>query len=766
MHHRFSPALRVLTALAFSALCSTRAAERAPALASLTYSGDQSALEALDREIIAAGKDTAKLTALRGSLLAVLRHRDASFAGRQAAGHRLGPVLAALPAGERAADYRPLPALLEDPRDCEIARLALESAPGAVVDQMFLSALEKASGPHRISLINALGSRRAAAAVPALAQLAKDGDSATALAAVGALGTVGGTAADAAVKSATGVAPAVRAAARLVAVPGLPPEAARSALREIEAESALPAAVRLAAFRQLADREPAASLTSLEEALQGSDWPRKEVALEAISRSPSPDRISLLAAGLTGWDIPTQVAAIGILARASAAAAAPSVSSSARSPHREVRDAALEALGSLPGSPEIVALLLEAAGGAEEAAKAARRSLARLKGPGVSETILAAAENGERVPRSSALEAIAARNLTEGIPLLLRARGAGEAGIRNAALAALAEIGPYSAQDEVISWAVAATDDTERTRALRAVVAITQRGKDPATRARPLFTAIENATPETAGRLLGALPRLGGETSAACAARVAARTDAKLAAAAVGILARWPDGSALPALAGLAGTAADPGSREAASAAAVQLLEKARDAWTPARSEALRQLLGASKDAAARKALVALLTRANDETAAGLAASLANEAALAEDARYATGAIAANRRGAPKARGNPAAGAGNAVDGKTSSRWTVPTLGEEWLELDYHVSRPFRRITLDQTPRASDYPERYSVHLTDDPARPGPAVAQGTGQRNRTVIELPAGAAGRYLIIRNLAERKDSSWSVCEVYLD
>ena len=209
MHHRFSPALRVLTALAFSALCSTRAAERAPALASLTYSGDQSALEALDREIIAAGKDTAKLTALRGSLLAVLRHRDASFAGRQAAGHRLGPVLAALPAGERAADYRPLPALLEDPRDCEIARLALESAPGAVVDQMFLSALEKASGPHRISLINALGSRRAAAAVPALAQLAKDGDSATALAAVGALGTVGGTAADAAVKSARPVAASV-----------------------------------------------------------------------------------------------------------------------------------------------------------------------------------------------------------------------------------------------------------------------------------------------------------------------------------------------------------------------------------------------------------------------------------------------------------------------------------------------------------------------------------------------------------------------------
>jgi hypothetical protein len=364
------------------------------------------------------------------------------------------------------------------------------------------------------------------------------------------------------------------------------------------------------------------------------------------------------------------------------------------------------------------------------------------------------------------LEAIAARNLTEGIPLLLRAREASEAAIRNAALAALAEIGPYSSQAAVIAWAVAASDDTERTRALRAVVAVTQRGTDAATRAKPLFSAIESAPPEAAERLLGALPRLGGEEGVACAARIAARPDAKLSAAAVATLARWPDSSALPALAALAKSATDASAREEARAAATMSLEKARDAWTPTRSDALRQLLDASKDAAARKSLVALLSRANDETAAGLATALQSDAALSADARYAAGAIAANRRGPPKARGNPASGAGNAVDGKTSSRWTVPTLGEEWLELDFHVSRPFRRITLDQTARAAEFPEKYSVHVTDDPKNPGPAVAEGAGQRNRTVIELPAGPAGRYVIIRNLAERKDSSWSVCEVYLD
>lgn len=766
MNHRSSLALRFFAAFALPAFPALHSAERAPALASLTYSGDQSALEALDRDLIAAGKDTAKLGALRASLLAVLRHRDATFAGRQAAGQRLGLVLAALPPENRPADYRPLPALLEDPLQCEVARLALESAPGAVVDQMFISALEKASGAHRVSLINALGSRRTASAVTSLARLANDAEAATALAAIRALTSIGGASAEAALKSATGATPAARAAARLKVIPGLEREAALASLREIETDATLPSAVRLAAFRQFADRDPAATLGRLQEALQGADWYRKQVALEAITSAPSPERINLLATGLPAFDTATQVAAIGILARTGAAAAVPAVSSAARSSKPEVREAALEALGYLPGSKETVTLLLGAAAGTEDSAKAARRGLARLKGTGVSEAILTAAEKGDNSSRASALESIASRNLTEGLPLLLRARESSEAAIRNAALAALAEIGPYSAQAQVIAWAVAATDDTERTRALRAVVAITQRGNDAASRAKPLFAAIESATPEAAERLLGALPRLGGEEGVACAARIAARPDAKLSAAAVATLARWPDSSALPALAALAKNATDSSAREEARAAATQSLEKARDAWTPARSEALRQLLDASKDDAARKNLVALLSRANDETAASLAAALQSDAALGADARYAAGAITSNRRGAPKARANPASGAGNTVDGKTSSRWTVPSLGEEWLELDFHVSRPFRRITLDQTARAAEFPERYSVHVTDDPKNPGPAVAEGTGQRNRTVIELPATPAGRYVIIRNLAERKESSWSICEVYLD
>ena len=64
---------------------------------------------------------------------------------------------------------------------------------------------------------------------------------------------------------------------------------------------------------------------------------------------------------------------------------------------------------------------------------------------------------------------------------------------------------------------------------------------------------------------------LGGEEGVACAGRLAARTDPKLSAAAVATLARWPDASALPALAGLAQSAGAPSAREAIQSSSARI---------------------------------------------------------------------------------------------------------------------------------------------------------------------------------------------------
>ena len=58
------------------------------------------------------------------------------------------------------------------------------------------------------------------------------------------------------------------------------------------------------------------------------------------------------------------------------------------------------------------------------------------------------------------------------------------------------------------------------------------------------------------------------------------------------------------------------------------------------------------------------------------------------------------------------------------------------------------------------------MFVTDDPTKPGKVVVSGAGKANRTIIDLPAGTNGRYVTIKNTAERVDSMWSISELFVD
>ena len=119
----------------------SRAAEPIAKLAALDYSGSPAAIEALDRDLYAAGTDVAKLAAIEQRLLAALRAPDTTYAARQAICQRLGWVLGLGQSKLTAAGLKPLGTMLADERDSDLARLALEPAPGAEVDGMFVTAL-------------------------------------------------------------------------------------------------------------------------------------------------------------------------------------------------------------------------------------------------------------------------------------------------------------------------------------------------------------------------------------------------------------------------------------------------------------------------------------------------------------------------------------------------------------------------------------------------------------------------------------------------
>lgn len=748
----------VFTLLAHSSV----AAE--PTLSQLDYSGSPQAVEALDRELYAAGTDPVKLAVIEQRLLVGLRARDTTYAARQVLCQRLGWVLGLAPEKLTAAGLKPLPAMLADERDSDLARLALEPAPGAVIDSLFLTALNQTTARTRIALMDSIARRQIVAAVPTLATLLSNNDPATAAAAARALGLITDHSAAVVLLAVPEPSPAAVAAAKLALAPRLAAGSALAVLADLRARAADPVH-RIAALRILLQLDP--SIATTLDVLDGNDTAAKHVVLESIYASRAPQIIPALAAKLSTWDALTQTAVIAAMARRGDAAAISALLKATAHEDAKVRTAALEALGFLPGTIEtMTALTKVAAGTATAENKIAKASLARLNGPALNAAILTGAERGEIALRIVLIEQIALRGLSEGLPLLVKLRADPDSAIRAAAVTALGELAPPADNKIVLDWAIAATDANEQARALRALVSITLRNPDVAGRGAPLYAALESAPAELALRLLPALGRIGGAPSAACAAKLALNVDFKLAEAALAALVRWPDDTAVAALVSVAERTTLPALRASAVSGVIAAFERNRAFWNADATALVARLLVVSAAAESRLALITLLKRAVDAPALALAEKSQSDPVIGAAAGETAAVIRANQAGPAKLRASTMAGVKNLTDGNTGNRWSVPAEGDEWVEVDFILSRPLRRITLDQTGRGAEFPESYELYVTDDVAVPGKVVATGVGQTNKTVIDLPAGTRGRYVIIKNVAARKDTPWSICEIFVD
>ena len=747
----------VFTLLAHSSV----AAE--PTLSQLDYSGSPQAVEALDRELYAAGTDPVKLAVIEQRLLVGLRARDTTYAARQVLCQRLGWVLGLAPEKLTAAGLKPLPAMLADERDSDLARLALEPAPGAVIDSLFLTALNQTTARTRIALMDSIARRQIVAAVPTLATLLSNNDPATAAAAARALGLITDHSAAVVLLAVPEPSPAAVAAAKLALAPRLAAGSALAVLADLRARAADPVH-RIAALRILLQLDP--SIATTLDVLDGNDTAAKHVVLESIYASRAPQIIPALAAKLSTWDALTQTAVIAAMARRGDAAAISALLKATAHEDANVRTAALEALGFLPGTIEtMTALTKVAAGTATAENKIAKASLARLNGPALNAAILTGAERGETAWRVVLIEQIALRGLSEGLPLLVKLRADPDSAIRAAAVTALGELAPPADNKIVLDWAIAATDANEQARALRALVSITLRNPDVAGRGAPLYAALESAPAELALRLLPALGRIGGAPSAACAAKLALNVDFKLAEAALAALVRWPDDTAVAALVSVAERTTLPALRASAVSGVIAAFERNRAFWNADATALVARLLVVSAAAESRLALITLLKRAVDAPALALAEKSQSDPVIGAAASETAAVIRANQAGPAKLRASTMAGVKNLTDGNTGNRWSVPAEGDEWVEVDFILSRPLRRITLDQTGRGAEFPESYELYVTDDVAVPGKVVATGVGQTNKTVIDLPAGTRGRYVIIKNVAARKDTPWSICEIFV-
>ncbi len=736
------------------------------ALRSADYAGSQTPLDELDRSISAAGADPAKVASLCSAMVRALQQPEASFAAKQALCQRLGRLLS-----EQSADaqtLRVLGAMLVDPHQVDIARLALEPVPGPAVDAVFVRTLQASNGAVRLALVQSVGHRRIAAAVPLLAGLLRDPDAPTANAAANALGWIATPAALAELERAPAPDSQVVAEARLRCIGRLSGPDGTQALRSMAGDPALAGPQRAAAWRALLDREPFGATRQILAALSGNDAAIRPVALEAIVTVSSPDLPSALGASLASCSPSIQTALVTALARKGDAAAVPYVLAATASPDPDVRMSALAALGMLPGNGDVALWLAAAASaGAPEESMQARESLARLAGEGVGKAVLDGARRAEPAVRRVFLEEVGLRNMTEAVPLLLETRTDPDTSVRAAALRALGEIAPASCQADLLSWAVSAREGPEETRALRALTNVTLRNPDVAGRSRALVEAIDHGDAAVKVRLLSVLPRLGGDDAASCAGRAALLPQADVAQAAEQSLVQWPDRAALPLLVSAAEHSGVADVREASLKGAMRALERFRRSPAEEPSDLVGRLLASTQDPQARRRLLFLLGRGSSSGALALAGSLENDPLLGDEAKDAVLAIKANQSWPPKPKVSAAQEqAGNIFDNDPQTAWEVQSNGNQWLQVDLGSVRPVRRLTLDQAGHEGNFPAAYEVRVTDDPATPGAALASGSGQTDKTVIELPKGTRGRYVIITDTAAAGTGWWSVTDLQVD
>jgi hypothetical protein len=517
----------------------------------LRYAAGQprTALLAIEAELRAAAPD--QLPALENRLLRILQSAEATRDAKDWACRQLRH------AGSEKS-VAALAALLADPQLETVARWALQSIPGAQVDEVLREALTTVPAASKAGVLQTIGSRRDRRAVSAIAPWARDPNAAVAEAALYALGQIGGSEALAAVRTSE-VPPAVqryRFHAMLLCAEQMEAEgqtaAAAKVFREVFAETS-DTVIQTAALRNslLAERAQAADLA--EAALKDSS-PRLRLAaaklvcetgdgalLDAVLRSLSALPADSVATVLNLVDDP---------------AARPAVLAAANGDDPAIRLAALHALARI-GDASSVSMLLElasASGGAEQAA--ARHSLQRLRGVEVDTALAAAAERSEPAQRAEAIRTLAARYAVSAVPLLLRTAQDASDAVRIESLGALGALADRQSLSALVRLLVAAPSADQLAAAERALLAACQRISEPDATTAELSAALPGPSAEVRSSLLRVLARIPSDGSLEALRAARRDADAVVQDAAIRGLAEWPDARAIGDMPEIARTAA------------------------------------------------------------------------------------------------------------------------------------------------------------------------------------------------------------------
>ncbi len=238
----------------------------------------------------------------------------------------------------------------------------------------------------------------------------------------------------------------------------------------------------------------------------------------------------------------TAVVLIKALGERGDAAAAPAIAAASKSPSREVRFAALAALGGLEGNDAADALLGSAMDDDPTVRSLARASLAKIRG--VNSYLATMAQGGNEDRAVEAIAAFASRGATDQNKLLFALARSENAKKRVAAINALGVIGDSTTVGQLVELLLASGNAEDLASIEASLGRVLGRISDADERAEVLLTAMPRASGAAKPALVRLLARAGTTDALDAARRSLKDADAAVRVGAVESLASWPNSDA------------------------------------------------------------------------------------------------------------------------------------------------------------------------------------------------------------------------------
>lgn len=526
------------------------------AVKSYQYGQDLKPLLVLERATYASLASPAQRQAMARQLLGVLSDPKATPAARQASAIQLRTVA-------RDEEIPALVKLLDDPAVAEWARETLQRVPGPKSLEALRKVLPQLKDTMLLGTINALGARKDADAVPAIASLATSHDPAVAEASIRALGKIASPAAFEALARLRGTAApdsrdtvpiaSLQAAQNLAATA---PEKVAPLFDSLGTSDNPPAVRRAALKGQLSlQKDPTVQVLQW---LAGQDSDARQVAADELRLLNAPAQTRTLVEQLPQLPPAGRALVLEALAERLVADALPVAVQAASDADPCLRLAGVQSLAMLGQKSHVALLIQRLADSDARIATAARESLVRISAAGADDAILAGLKTAGDPQRGILVELLAQRRAASAIPSLVLEASQPEPDRYARAVASLRSLCTPGDLPALTRLLLDLPKGAQRDEIEKTIMLVCQQVDDPQSRAQPILAIMAQLKPADQFVLLPLVGRIGGQKAHEAIQKAIRDSDPAVHEAGIRALCNWPDASASEPLLKLAQEAPNP----------------------------------------------------------------------------------------------------------------------------------------------------------------------------------------------------------------